>query len=82
MYWRGIIRDRTIGSGKVSEDENTTAITHCHFIKDILSNWPNELPLPALSKVIFMHDNDLAHAVMITTELLSSMRFKGDTLIK
>ena len=55
-----------IGPVKVPEGVKITAIWYCDLITDILSDWLYELPLSAP-----------AHADKLTTELLSSMRFKG-----
>ena len=57
---------------KAPEGMRLTAITYCDFIRDILSDWLDELP----------SSDAPAHAAMTTTDLLSSMGFRGDTLMK
>ena len=71
-----------IGPVKVPETVKITAITYRNFIRDILSDWLDKFPLSEVNIVIYMHDNAQAHAAEITTELLSSMAFEGDTLMK
>ena len=81
MIWAGIIGGELIGPVRVPQGVKLTSATYCQFLKNVLEEWLEEVPLSRLKKVVFMHDNAPCHAAKATIKCLHGLGFKDETLM-
>ena len=81
LIWAGIIGDELIGPVRVPQGVKLTSATCCQFLKNVLEEWLEEIPLSRLKKVVFMHDNAPCHAAKATIKCLHGLGFKDETLM-
>ena len=80
MIWPGIIGDELIGPVRVPQGVKLTSATYRQFLKNVLEEWLEEVPLSRL-KVVFMHDNPPCHAAKATIKCLHGLGFKDEMLM-
>ena len=81
MIWAGIIGDELIGPVRFPQGVKLTSATYCQFLKNVLEEWLEEVPLSQLKKVVFMHDNAPCHAAKASIKCLQGLGFKDETLM-
>ena len=77
LIWAGITGNEL----KRSKGVKLTSATYCQFLKNVLEEWLEEVPLSRLKKVVFMHDNAPCHATKATIKCLQGLGFKDETLM-